>query len=248
MVNRGIFLAFKSLPQRSDIPEAEKARLELSFFESLRHTPYPMHSLARRMAASPDLFVGAVARCYPRGDGGVDSSKLASGDHEQGRGSWSAAFQLLEWFKRLPGAEDEGSVALEPLKAWVGEARSTLRRLGRVEIGDQRIGRLLAKAAPDASGRWLRRHVCVVLENIGTEDCKTGFVAGALERRGVWTRGVEEGGDQERDLATRYRAWATSVRGTFPFVEKALREIARHYDDQAADMDTRGELVRRGVE
>ena len=248
VVKRGAFLAFKSLPQRSDIPDAEKARLELSFFEWLRHTPYPMHRLAHRMAASPDLFVGAIARCYPRSDGVVDSLQPASGDDEQGRGSWSAAFQLLEWFGRLPGADDEGSVALEPLKAWVGEARSALRRLGRVEIGDQRIGRLLARAAPDASGRWPRRDICAVLENIGTEDLRIGFVAGALERRGVWTRGMEEGGDQERDLAARYRAWAGSVRGKFPFVAKALREIGKHYDGQAADMDTRGELVRRGVE
>ena len=246
-VASGLPRAFRSLSGRSDIPEEEKAGLEFKFFESLRHGHHPMRSLARRMAASPDIFVEAIARCFGRKDDGEDPLQLRSGDDEQQRRLARAAFQILEWFDRIPGADDEGSVAPEPLNTWIGEARSQLRQLGRAEIGDLRIGRLLAKAHPIASGVWPRSEICAVIEDVATTDIKDGFVAGRLDSRSVWTRSPEEGGHQERDLASQYRARAASLDLDSPFVARVLREIANHYDHQAVRMDTRGELQRRGV-
>lgn len=240
--------AFESLARRSDVPDAEKAALELRFFQSLRHSQFRMPSLAHRMAASPEIFVEAIARFFGRSDGKEDPPELRLGDEERRRELARAALQILEWFERVPGTDEAGAVALERLKTWTGEARSALRYLGRTEVGDQRIGRLLAKASKDESGRWPRQEVCEVLEEIATKDVRIGFVAGGLDRRGVWTRGLEEGGHQERNRAARYRARAASVAFEFPFVARALREIAEHYDDQAVTIDTRAELEVRGVE
>ena len=239
--------AFESLDRRSDVPDDEKAALELRFFNSLQHRTYRMSSLARRMAASPEIFVEAVARFFGRSDGKEDPPELRLGEEERRRELARFALQILEWFEKVPGTDEVGAVSLEPLKTWTGEARSALRHLGRTEVGDQRIGRLLAKASVDESGRWPRQEVCEVLEEIATKDVMIGFVAGGLDRRGVWTRGLEEGGLQERSLAARYRAWAASVAFEFPFVARALREIAEHYDDHAVTMDTRAELEVRGV-
>ena len=246
--SRSFFPPFQSLAERSDVPDDEKARLEMMFFEALRHSPSPMPSLARRMAASPDIFVEAIARFFGRADDGEDPPQLQSGSSEERRRLARASLKILEWFERIPGIADDGSLVLEALKAWVGEARSMLRRLGRAEIGDQRIGRLLAKAGPDTSSVWPRREICEVLEDIATKDLGIGLVAGGLAKRGVWTRDPEEGGGQERDRAARYRAWAAWAAPEFPFVARALREIANQYDQQAVRMDTRGELQRRGVE
>ena len=245
---RSLSRAFASLARRSDVPDEERAGLELRFFELLRHSPHPMQSLTRRMAASPDIFVEAIARCFGRADDGKDPSWLQSGDDEKQRGLARAAFQILEWFHRIPGADDEGSLGLERLRTWIGEARSMLRHLGRAGIGDQRIGRLLATASADESGVWPRGEIRLVLQNIATKDLRIGFVAGSLNRRGVWTRNLEEGGRQERDLAGQYRARAASVALDSPFVARALDEIANHYDAHAVVMDTRAELERRGVD
>ena len=245
--SRNFVPLFQSLGKRADVLEDEKARLEMMFFAALCHSPYPMPSLARRMAASPDIFVEAIARFFGRTDGRRDPPQLQSGTGEQRRTLARTALGVLEWFESVPGADDDGALALEALEAWIGEARSMLRHLGRAEIGDERIGRLLAKAGPDASGVWPRREICVVFEDIWTEDVEIGFVAGSLDRRGVWMRGLEEGGDQEQDLATCYRAWAASVAVEFPCVTRVLRNIAKHYDERAEHMDAYAELQRRGV-
>ena len=245
--SRDLLLPFKSLAARADVLDDEKAGLELRFFVLLRHSPHPMRYLARRIAASPVIFVEAIARGFRRNDGAEDPPELRVDDADQGHTLARAAFQILEWFDRIPGADDECRIEPGKLRTWVREARSSLRRLGRVEIGDQRIGRLLASASADQSGVWPRREVCEALQDVATKELKIGFVAGGLQRRGVWTRGAEEGGDQERDLAAQYRAWAASVAPEFPFVAGALREIAKQYDHQAGDMDTRAELEQRGV-
>lgn len=245
--SRDLFLPFKSLAARADILDDEKAGLELRFFAVLRHTRHPMRYLARRMAASPVIFVEAIARVFGRNDGAKDPLELRVDAADQRCALARAAFQILEWFDRIPGASDEGSIEPGKLRTWVQDARSRLRLLGRVEIGDQRIGRLLAAASADQSGVWPRREVCAALQDVATKELEIGFVAGGLQRRGVWTRGAEEGGGQERDLAARYRAWAASVVPEFPFVAGVLREIAKYYDHQAGDMDTWAELEQRGV-
>ncbi len=247
LVSRNLVPPFQSLANRSDVSEDEKARLEMMFFAALQHSPYPMLSLARRMTALPDIFVEAIVRFFGRTDDGEDPPHLRSVNGEQRRRLARASLGILEWFERVPGTAVDGSLVPEALGAWVGEARSMLCHLGRVEIGDERIGRLLAKAEPDASGRWPPSEICVVLESIWTRHVENGFVAGSLDRRGFWMRGPEEGGDQERDLAATYRAWAASAAVDFPQIARVLRNIAKHYDDQAGDMDARGELQRRGV-
>jgi len=245
--SRDLFLPFKSLAARADILDDEKAGLELRFFALLRHSRHPMRYLARRIAASPVIFVEAIARIFRRSDDAKDPPELWMDDADHRRALARAAFQMLGGLDGIAGAEDAGRIGPGNLRRWGREARSRLRRLGRVEIGDQRIGRLLAAASADESGVWPRREVCKALQDVATKELEIGFVAGGLQRRGVWTRAPEEGGDQERDLAARHRAWAASVAPEFPFVAGALREIAKQYDHQAGDMDTRAELEQRGV-
>lgn len=244
--SHGLFLPFKSLAGRPDVSDGERAELELMFFRVLRHSPYSMRSLAQYMASSPGLFVEAIARVSRREDGEKDPPQVQSGDDEEQRRVTRAAFDILEWFDRIPGTDDEGSVADEALMAWIRQARSMLRHLDRIKIGDQRIGRLLAKGPPGVSGIWPCRAICTALESVATRDVRIGFLAGSLDGR-VWSRGLEDGGDQERDLAAQYAAWMQVVAPEFPFVASALRDIGLHYNRQADDEDTRADLRRRGV-
>lgn len=55
-----------------------------------------------------------------------------------------------------------------------------------------------------------------VLEELHSENMVHGVSIGAYNARGVHWRG--EGGDQERELAKKYRSWENSLRITHPFV------------------------------
>ena len=61
---------------------------------------------------------------------------------------------------------------------------------------------------------------------------------GRINSRGVATRGVYDGGDQERALAARYAGWAQTV-GRWPRTSRLLRELAEDYERDARMEDER---------
>lgn len=61
-----------------------------------------------------------------------------------------------------------------------------------------------------------------------------------MNSRGVTSRGVYDGGDQERPLAAQYRVWATAVEA-WPRTSRLLRELADDYERDARREDERAE-------
>ena len=61
-------------------------------------------------------------------------------------------------------------------------------------------------------------------------------------KRGVYSRGLHEGGAQEHELAARARGWAKTVGHRWPRTRTMLKDIAEMWDDHAARQD---EEVRR---
>ena len=70
-----------------------------------------------------------------------------------------------------------------------------------------------------------------------------GFHVGAHNSRGVHWRG--EGGQQERELAEQYRAWAEQLHFEYPYVGGILEGIAASYDREASWHDSDAEIEKR---
>jgi addiction module HigA family antidote len=67
---------------------------------------------------------------------------------------------------------------------------------------------------------------------------------GVYNSRGVQVRG--EGGDQERELAEKYRKWGQALQVSHPFVAaKLLMGLAQTYDHEASREDTEAGIRRR---
>jgi hypothetical protein len=115
--------------------------------------------------------------------------------------------------------------------------------LGRAEIGDDMIGQLLSRSESDADGNWPSRPVCEALEWMASEHVGRGFCIGNRNARGVHWRG--EGGDQERDLAAKFRTCAQRVGFEFPYVRKLLESIADSYESEAQWQDTDAKVRSR---
>ena len=79
---------------------------------------------------------------------------------------------------------------------------------------------------------------------MASEPLGDGFMVGALDRRGVHSRALDEGGNQERKLAARYRRWARH-RAEYPYVTGLLERIAVSYDEEGKWHDTRTEVRQR---
>ena len=238
---------FKSLDRRADVTIEEKAKLEFVFLRVLDGSEYEMPNLARQIMSSPAWYAEAVIRAFDRGDGRKDPPELRIDDTEQHGDMAKAARDLLQWVHHIPGTDAHDVVHAEPLTAWLDEVRALCARYGRVEVGDLSIGELLSldRAPSDDDGQWPCQAICEALQWMSCGDVDKGFIIGTYNARGVVMRPVEEGGDQERALAAKYRGWAQQVVYEYPHVGSILERIAEIYDRDARRRDTDANLQRR---
>ena len=237
--------AFASLDRRSDLAVEEKAKLEFMFFRALRRSRYRMPNLAGQLMSSPGLYAEVIVRAFPRRDHGTDPPDLHIDDAEQRRDLAIVARDLLEWMSCIPGSDASGTVDFGRLKSWLAEVRATCMLYGRATAGDQAIGELLSRAPPDDDGRWPCQAVCEAVESMSNGDVDRGFIIGTHNGRGVVSRQMGEGGDQERELAATYRGWARRGAYEYPHVGAILERIADGYDRDAGRQDTNAVLRRR---
>ena len=154
-----------------------------------------------------------------------------------------AALRVLDGIKRIPGEDESGRIQVEALTNWTTAVRQLCRKHGRVEMGDQFVGQLLARAPEGSHGEWPCEAVCQAMEGMASSHLGEGFNVGVHNSRGVQTRG--EGGRQERELAARFRAMAERLHFEYPYVGGLLENIARDYEQEAAWWDSEAEKEKR---
>ena len=239
--------ALSSLDGRTGVTVDEMAQLEFAFIEALDRGEHGIPNLERRVAESPALYVQALALFSTRDDDGQDPAEWQIDDPERRAAMGGAAYQLLEHVRRLPGADDEGRIDPRVLSRWVSEARRLCKEYGRAGIGDSRIGQLLSRGPSEEDGGWPCRAVCEILETVTSQDITDGFEIGVYNARGVHSRGLEDGGEQERTLSAKYRAYAERLNFDYPYVANMVERIAKRYDRDAEREDL-GVLARRRLE
>ena len=127
----------------------------------------------------------------------------------------------------------DGSIDAARLEGWVKEARKLAHGVGRGSVADQKIGELLSASKVDADGIWPALPVRELIELTRSRDLETGVMIGKSNRRGVTTRAVGAGGEQERKLAQRYREWSKAAAFDWPRTSAILENLAKSYDHEA---------------
>ena len=241
-------MVFKYLNGSSALTLDQKAGLEFAYLEVLarpwdRRGSYGIPNLERYVEAHPELFVQAVAWVYQRKDGATDPAEFQV-PPERGKTMFERGYKLLEAIERVPGHNDLGELEAKRLAKWMEAVRQSCSELGRADIADICIGKVLSHAPIGDDGVWPCEPVREVMEEIESEPMMRGAHTGIYNSRGVHWRG--EGGDQERELADKYRKWGQALQYSHPFVaSKLLMEVAKAYDREASREDTEAGIRRR---
>ncbi len=235
--------ALDSLQGRTGVSLDEMAQLEFLFITALDHSEHGIPNLERQIAESPALFVQALALVFKRNDDGQDPPEWRIENPELA----FAADDLLRRIERIPGTGLDGEVDAEALLNWMTEVRRLCAEHGRGEIGDEMIGALLSKDKPPAEGNsgWPCLPVCEAMERIASQGIGEGFNVGVFNGRGMSSRGMDEGGVQERELAAKYRGWAKLRASDYPYVSSVLERIAASYDRDAKREDVEVKIRKR---
>ena len=240
--------AFKHL-NNSALTLDQKAGLEFAYLEALarpwdsRTDSYGIPNLEKYIEAHPEVFVQAIAWAYKRNDGGTDPEEFRV-PPDRVKTMAQRGFKLLESVSRIPGHNEIGVLTGKDLAKWIAAVRQSASNLSRADIADINIGKVLSNAPVGDDGIWPCEPVRQVLEDIQSEAMMRGMHTGVYNSRGVHWRG--EGGDQERELAAKYRTWGQALQSSHPYVaSKLLMELVRTYEAEASREDTEAGIRRR---
>lgn len=225
-----------SLDGRTGVTRDEMAQLEFLFIDALNDSKHGIPNLESQIAESPGVYVQAVALAYKRSDEGEDPPEWRAETPEQRSAIASAAYRLLNQITKIPGTNENGKIDATALVAWLSDVRRLCREYARSDIGDHCLGQLLARAPEGENGIWPCEAVCEAMEGIASPEIGRGFYIGVHNSRGVHVRG--EGGEQERELTAKYRAWAERLHFDYPYVGGVLEEIAESYEREAGWHDS----------
>jgi len=238
--------------ERSDLPRERIAALEWAYLPAFGIDASPVaHN--EMLSRDPDFFVDLIRRLYrPRRDGDdddtADTEQDEAADEEQRAAFATNAYRLLSDWKIVPGLRDDGNVDAAILEAWVTDARAKLEESGHLEIGDSHIGRVLAHGPADADGARPSEPIRTLLEKLQSPAIEDGLRVELYNSRGTTSRGVFDGGDQERIVAAGYADQAGKFADRWPRTASVLRDLAEGYEREARRMDEDAERRRKGFE
>jgi hypothetical protein len=229
--------AFKRLDADVTVSEDELVGLEWAYFNALQHSDRPARTLHKALSTQPKFFIELLSAVFISKDDADDGPPADPVAFETTRAIATQAFRVLDEWKRVPGSDERDVIDGAALEAWVKEARRLSAEVGRAEVGDSRIGRILS-AAPRIPGEaWPPEPVRDIIEMCRSRDLEEGFQIGLYNRRGVTVRLPTDGGQQERELAALYRADALACAFTWQRTQAVLERIAEGYERDAARED-----------
>jgi hypothetical protein len=228
--------AFKRLDADETVSEDELVGLEWTYFNALQHSDRPARTLHKALSTQPKFFIELLSAVFASNDNAPPDDPVA---FETARAIATQAFRVLDEWTRVPGSDDRGVIDGVALEAWVKEARRLSAEVGLAEVGDSRIGHILS-AAPRIPGEaWPPEPVRDIIELCRSRDLEEGLQIGLYNHRGVTVRLPTDGGQQERDLATQYRADALACAFTWQRTQAVLERIAEGYERDAARAEQR---------
>lgn len=229
--------AFENLDARTDVTAEDIAAAEFSVLPLIERSKRAL-KLNSLLAVSPEAY-HALLRVVFRGESEPPQESDA-GTQAQ----WRACYSVISQFHEVPGARPGAPMDAAQLRSWVSRVRELGQESDRAEITDVYVGHLLAHAPIDASdGAWPDAAVRALVNDLRSEAVERGLLTERFNMRGVHSRGLYDGGQQERDLASLYREWAAASAG-YSRMSAVLTKMAERWDADASRQDDRAETLR----
>lgn len=228
------------LEKSREIPRRELARVEFPFVHALEHSAHDLRNLQAELLDDPALFMECINLMFKSPD---DENK------DVNAGSTTAA--ELAWLtlhkgSGVPGLQADGVFNAAHFFSWIRQVRDLAHQQNRLDYVDTTIGEWLSASPVDSDDHWPHPAICELLEQSDAKKLRNGFAIGIFNNRGVTTRGIYEGGNQERVLAQKYRDNAAKLDNSYPKLAATFRDIAEDYEYRARNHDNDAKRNKEG--
>ncbi len=225
---------------RSDLLRERLVRLEWQYLPLHEHhrPPRLMHE---ELARDPTFFIEVLNQAYPR-----SAKKTKEEENEASAGTAvraRMAYTLLDSWRKIPG-QYEDTIDAKVLQQWVETVRQLAAADNRLPLADHVFGRVLASSPLDTDSAWPHQAVRELIENLSSQDIEEGWQVQVLNNTGSTTRGLTDGGTQERSLANRYQGFAQQIGDIYPRTAAVLRRLVQEYRSMATQIDERADLTQ----
>ena len=235
---------FNQLYQKNELSIEEMAKLEWPYaalFDELkRYTTAPM-ALHRALQTDPQFFAQLVNFIYKRDDHAEDPTNDGVSEEIRERRA-RVAHEVLDSWYLVPGAKEDGTVNEKELTDWIESARKRCEETKHVIGCDLQIGFILAHAPADPDGTWPHVAIRNVIEQLNNETIDRHIQNEIYNSRGVVSRGIKDGGSQERTLTEKYKKMSDTVKAKWPRTGAMLRGMAEWYEHEAKGHDVESDL------
>lgn len=234
----------------SEVDIKIKQRLEWYYLSiitsySNKTTPKFLHD---DMSNNPETFLEVLGMVYKPKQSEETTIEEMSPESEDrdavGERIAENAWNLLNSWHQIPGLTEEGSVDYDTLKTWIERVIKLSILKGFHDIALCKIGEVLSYSPTEADGLWPCNPICRVLEEFRNEIIHRNFMIGVHNQIGGTSRGVFDGGHQERVLVANYRDLSQKIHDRYPIVSDLLIEIANSYEREAKREDEEAEKKR----
>lgn len=208
------------------VPLDRLVELEWALLPLLRDNPGAAKHLFSALGTHPAFFADLVLARYPPATGDSDTRARALGAH-----------RVLDMWKGYPSAGN--------LLAWCQEVLRLTEARDMKEHGAYEIGQVLARVPPETDEVWPVPAARELLKRDHTKAIARGIWIAKRNSRGVTSRSMGEGGQQERELVAAFRQSAARLQVDWPETAALLNELAESYEEQADREDAIAESDRR---
>lgn len=235
-----IATVLKRLSRCGKVDDATLTELEWAYFSVLEYQAEHELVIYQRLIADPYLLVDLLALIYlPEG-----TSKGTRGeptDEDQRRAS--QAWRVLNGWRPFEKVGPQEMPTCDVMIAYAEKLRAIAKERGFTTAADDQLGKALSSCPAGTDGIWPHEVARQLIERLQSPELCDGFVVGKQNARGVTTRGIGEGGMQERQLAAQYQAWQKALAIRFPKTSALVGQLAEHYERDAHWIDV--EVHRR---
>jgi hypothetical protein len=196
-------------------------------------------TLYRAIMSVPTLFADLLYLIYKPAR---DNSEEPLPEALQARAK--IARDVLHFCRCQPGTGPDGTIDRDAFLRFLFEARRLCSETDRLGVCDSMLGKILAHAPADADGMWPFEPAREVLDRPECTAMRHSFQIECRNKRGFTQRAIDEGGDQERELAETYRQYARAVCHSHPRLAAAMDQIASWYEQDGLREDREADLRR----
>jgi hypothetical protein len=236
---------FNQLYENNDLSLEEMVRIEWPFaviFKDIKQYTSSPTAIHRALQKDPHFFAQLITFIY-KGENDLPISTTSNPDKNNAKNRAIVAREVLDSWYLMPGSKGDGGFDEKELGGWIEEARKKCLETGHITGCDIQIGFMLACTPIDPTdGAWPHVAIRNIVELLNNDVIDQHIQNEIYNSRGVTSRGLNDGGKQERELTEKYKKMIDIVKIKWPRTTMLLRSIAESYEYEAKREDVDSDL------